>query len=254
MYNEKYQVNYLPIIFLVAEFMFVIILVVILSNLLGSNNITTDIGSQPTASVGNFSSTIPELSPEMVTTIERQLYNALLVNSPKGTIQNSTTNALVVTDSVMRNNFDNAGVNLVSAAIDVPTLEQSYSFYYGYPQEGNNDFQLFYTILCPVSSKVGSYSDFDCSGNSFTGDVTKNSILSTFLSYFDFANFSAYLDPDNSSRIIIRPSVTYNNSEKTKNAYIEEVQNAINSLGMDPKDYEYYVRTAADINYENNDR
>lgn len=253
MYNEKPQINYFSIIFLVAEFMFIVILAAILSNLLGTNNITTDSSGHPIAPINNLRSSIPELSSEMATTTERQLYTALFANSPTGTISNSMTKASVVTDSVIRNNFDNAGVNLVSAAIDVPALGQSYSFYYGYPQEGNNDFQAFYTILCPVSDNVGSYSDFNCR-DAIEGNVDKNTILSAFLSYFDFAYFSASLDPNNPSRIIISPSVTYDNNQKTKDGFIKEVQDAIDSLGMDSKDYEYYVRTAADIDYENKDR
>lgn len=253
MFNEKPQINYFFIIFLVAELIFAIVLATILSNLLGTNNITTDINVQPAAFIGNLGSTIPELPAEVISTVERQLYTALLYNSPQNTIQNSTTNASIVTDSVIRNNFDNAGVNLVSAAIDVPALKQSYSFYYGYPQEGNNDFQAFYTILCPVSDKVGSYRDFNCR-DAIEGNTDKNTILSAFLSYFDFAYFSASLDATNSNRVIIRPSITYNNDQKTKDGFIEEVQDAIESLGMDPSEYEYYVRTVADINYENNDR
>lgn len=254
MYNEKPQTDFLPLIFIGLEIIFVITIISILANLLGTNNITTDFADQPVASITNLHSAIPELSSEMTTTIERQLYTALLSNSSKGSIQNSDTNASVVTDSVIRNDFDTRGVHLVSAAIDVPALKQSYSFFYGYPEEGNNDFQLFYTILCPVSNSVGSYADFDCRGGSFTRDVTKNSILSSFLTYFGFNYFSASLDPDNSNRIIISPSITYNNDQKTKDGFIKEVQDAVDSLGMDSDDYEYYVRTAADVNYENKDR
>ncbi|MBR2726019.1 hypothetical protein IKE87_02005 [Candidatus Saccharibacteria bacterium] len=254
MYKDKSQLGYLPIICISIEFLFIIIIIAILAKLFSVNNITTDINSQPAVTISNLRSTIPELSPEIASTTERQLYTALLSNSPQSSILDSATNSVIVEGSVIRNNFDDVGINLISAAIDIPALEQSYSFYYGYPQEGNNDFQTFYTILCPVSNKVGSYSNFNCRNDSFVGDATKNSILSSFLSYFDFAYFSASLDATNSNRVIIRPSITYNNDQKTKDGFIEEVQDAIESLGMDPSEYEYYVRTAADINYENNDR
>lgn len=254
MYNEKSQLDYLPIIFVTLEIFFVITIIVILSNLLGTNNITTDINSYPAASIENLHSSIPELSSKMADTIKRQLYTALLDNSSKNYILNSVTNANIVEGSIKRNYFDTrGGVTLISAAIDVPESKQSYSFFYGYPDQGNNDFQTFYTILCPVSDNVGSYADFDCN-NSFEGNDSKKDILASFLAYFDFEYFSAYLDPNNPSRIIIGSLINYNISEETKNSYIKNVRTAVDSLGMDPNEFEYYVRTAADIDYENKDR
>ncbi len=251
MYNEKPEINYLSIFFFFAEAIFIIILISIIPNILGTSNITISPTSQPVATIENLRSTLPEVSSDIEDTIERNLYALLLHNSTSGTLVNSATSASVQEDSIRRNNFDTRGVNLVSATIDVPALRQSYSFFYGYPQEGNSNYQTFYTILCPTTT--GTYTDFTCRSSS-TDNNTKETILSTFLSYFDFDYFSATLDSSNQNRIIISPSVTYNNSESTKNDFIKEVKAAVDSLGIDSSSYEYYVRSAADIDYENQDR
>lgn len=254
MYNEKPKIDYITIIFIFCELIFSIIIVAILSNILGTKNITTSPTGQPVASITNLRTTIPEVPLEVATTIEGQLYSALLDNSSTNTVLNTSTAASIAEDSVKRNTFDKrGGVTLISAAINVPDAKQSYSFFYGYPEAGNNDFQTFYTILCPVSDAVGSYANFDCRILT-PSDVNKESILSTFLSYYDFDLFSATLDQNNSNRIIISPSITYDNDEKTKTSFINETKDAVSSLGFNPDDYEYYVRTAADINYENSDR
>lgn len=254
MYNEKPHIDFFSVIFIFAEVLFIITIIAILSNILNIDNITTNFAAQPTASIANLRTSIPEVSSEMAATIENQLYTVLLSNSSTGSISHSATAASVAEDSVKRNHFDTrGGVTLISAAIDIPALAQSYSFFYGYPEEGNNDFQLFYAILCPVSSNVGSYPDFNCR-NYTTGDVNKDSIVSSFLSYFGFEYFSTYMDPTNPNRIIISPSITYDNDQKTKDNFIEETKTAIESLGIDADDYEYHVRTAADIDYENKDR
>ena len=135
----------------------------------------------------------------------------------------------------------------VSMIVDIPSLEQSYQVFYSTNAVIDPNISTF--VLCLDDSIKKVYPDFKC--KSSDDESIKHTIVSSYLRYFSFEYFSAYIKPDDPKTIIISPSVTYNNSEETKAKYVEEVKESIKSLGLRPDVYEYYVRTAKDVNYRN---
>lgn len=236
MYEQRKEPNYLLIIFIFVELIFLAVAGIIISNLFTSDNITTNPATSPAANITNSP---PFLSSTESGTISRSLYSLMLQNTDTKQLLNQDAFATVSDD--LTYHFKNQGLTLFSAILDAPNLDQSYKLFYSYPDEDNDSFQQFTSIICieapvtPCASLSDHYSEIDIAHN--------------FLPYIEFDEFTAYFSSDKPQEININPILSTNGNADTEDAYIDEVKSAIRALGLSPNSFTYHVLTPADYDY-----
>ena len=200
----------------------------------------------PELTIKGLADKAPGLSELEIKDIQKKLFKVVSDNTPK--IETEKVEAIIRNDDTHMHTFDGKSTYL-NMLIDIPSLEQTYEVIYSSNAVIDPDISTF--VLCLEQDAGKIYENFDCK-SSDSGSI-RRTIVSAYLKYFRFEYFSAYISPDDPDKIIISPSVTYNNSQATKDKYIEEVKASIESLGMPSSIYDYYVRTAKDVDYENNE-
>lgn len=255
--NQPKKPNPLLAGFLIAQLIFIILLIFALPRLFESNEITFDQPRLPSASIDNLNSYL-DLDDEDKKDVEDALYELILDNSTNQTITNSEAQAVIVEDTASSLHFDRlGGISYFSAVIDVPGVEQSYDFYYAYPDDPKSgEFQGFFNILCPDRPEAEIYPDFKCENTADDSwlqyPATHLGIASSFLPYYYFDYFSISIQPSEPTKAIISP-VSYNTSEETRAAYVDEAKQAMKTLGFSPDLFTYYVFTEADVDYTMNE-
>ena len=245
--NDNKKIN--PVILVFAGIQAILIILAIATIVrMNSDNITEDNPAYeektPQFTIKDLAKKASILNQDDVTNIQKKVFKIIAKNT--NSIDVNTVEATIRDDMIYQQSFGD-NVKYLNMTIDVPDLKQSYDVYYSPNAVLDPEESTF--VLCSDGEEL-IYKDFDCKGSDNVS--IRNTIVKTFLGYFKFNYFTAYADADNPTNVIISPSVTYNNSEATKSGYIDEVRSAIDSLGISPDDYTYYVRTAADVSYDDN--
>ncbi len=255
---QSFRLQPLTAIFVLFQIVLVLLLVFSIPKIFQNDQIKDTPTEGLSAKITNASDAIPENYSEWTKMLEWALLDTISENAGNKKLFGSQASAKIRDDSIKTQYFKKSGTNYIRAIIDIPEYEQSYEVFLTYPDNpdavkmveySNPDIAKPYSILCVKEKSDIIYPDFDCQESS--DYFNRQRIVAKLIGDFDFEYFSAYFDSDDKSKIIISPSVTYNNSEAVKAKYIEEVKNAISSLGINPNDYKYHVRTAADVNYYN---
>lgn len=238
------------IIFLISQIFLIIILVaIIFLNRSSSEILSTDYESQPSVAIEEFNNELPDSSSLYLGLIERSLLKTIELNSDSFNINNSK--AEIRDGTLVTQKFDDIDGTYFSMIVDIPTLEQSYQIYALAPMEGNKDPNIlsYYTqyILCLDDYAEKIYSNFQCEDEHPVD--TRTGIVVSYLKYFDFDHFNAFVDSSNPSVINISTGSLDSIDEKTGNIYIQEVRDAVASLGISPDIFEYRVMQPEDYTY-----
>lgn len=253
----NFRLKPLPAMFLIIQIILLILLIISVPKLFQDEKIADTPAEGLSVKMVNASDVIPEDYSGWTKMVEWALFDTVSNNAGDKKFSKDVS-VFIREGSVRSREFEQAGINYVRAIIDVPEIEQSYEFFLKYPNNpeavnaveyGNPSAAKPYSILCIEDKKDIIYPDFDCKDS--PEYFNRQKIVSGMLGYFFFDYFSPYLSFDGDNTVIISPSVTYDNDEATKTKYIEEVKAAIESLGVSPDDFRYYVRTAADVDYYN---
>ena len=198
---------------------------------------------------------IPELTIEDLATKAPALKDTEIVDIQKKVFQIVSSNTTNINVDKIKANIRNGETHqqtfdgkstYLNMIIDIPSLEQSYNVIYSSNAVIDPNISTF--VLCLDDHTQITYERFDC--KSSDDDSIKEKVVSTYLGYFWFEYFSAYINPSNPDTIVIRPSVSYDIDAKTKASYIKEVQDSVESLGIPADTYEYHVDTGENIDYE----
>ncbi len=245
--NGSKRINPLALVFIIFQ---VILLVAIIITIIWVNsdkiadNDATRYEKIPELTIKDLAKKAPSLSEQEIAGIQKKLFQIVSANTT--TINVDKIEATIRDDKTHEQKFEH-DAKYLNMIIDIPSLKQSYQVFYSTNAIIDPDITTF--VLCLDEHTEAIYGDFNC--KTTDNESIRETIVSSYLNYFNFEYFSVYIDSKDPETIIISPSVTYNNSESTKASFIKEVKDAIDSLGMYPNAYEYYVRTAKDVNYKN---
>ena len=246
--ENKFRLDTLTTIFAVLQIIFIILLIVSISRLFQSDVIDdNDLSRIPAATINNFDSVAPEGYSGSIDQIERTLFDLIIRNSPnKNALKD--VDVFIREDSVKSVYFENKNVNYFSAIVDIPDLEQSYWFYNEYSDTANNkyiDYSKTYRIFCLDDSQGIIFQNFDCQDD--FGFEGKHEIVSSLIGYFNFNYFSLSLPSEKGVREVRIKPINFNINDATKESYIQEAKNAVESLGVVPDLFTYYVIGPEDI-------
>lgn len=249
--NYKLRLNLPTTVFIVMQIIFIIFLVISLSRLSQPNEIDDwDTERTPVATISNFSAVAPENYSGGIKNIETTLFELILRNSPDKDISKSI-NASVREGSIKTVYFEDQNLNYLSAIVDIPDIEQSYWFYNEYSNDNPNpyiNYSKTYRIFCLDSSQEIIYPNFDCKDDFGIGG--KYELVSDLIPYFKFDDFfPLYYAQNNSNKIEISPDTFDELSNSTKELHIQQVRNAIDSLGISPDFFTYNVMSPSEIKY-----
>lgn len=242
--NGKKRISPILLIFIAFQ---LLILVVIIVNIVTVNNGEVDDDAtryrkMPELTIKDFSAKMPTLSDYEITDIQKRVFK--IVSENTSNISTEDIEAVIREEDTHVRDFGN-NVVFANMIVDIPSLGQTYQLIIGTNAVLDPEISAF--VLCPDAAKLAN-SSFNCKSSDM--DI-RNKIVPTYLRYFKFEYFSAYITAEKPDTITISPSVTYDNNEPTKNSYINEVRDSVESLGVSPDSYKYYVRTADDVNYRN---
>jgi len=200
----------------------------------------------PELAVENLSDKISVLDKKEIKSIQKKIFQ--IVSENTNSINIDKIKATIRNDELHLQTFDGRSTYF-NFILDIPDLEQSYQIIYSSNAVIDPEISTF--VLCLEDDEDIIYKDFEC--KSSDDKSVKEKVVAAYLKYFnpDYEYFSAYISQDDASKIVISPSITYDNDEATKTKYINEVKASIESLGMPSENYTYYVRTADDVNYRN---
>lgn len=249
--DYKIRLNMPATIFIVIQIIFIIFLIISISGLYKPDEITDDDPDRiPVATIDNFASVVSENYPENVKLIEATLFDLILRNSPGEDISTSV-NATIRENSIKTVYFEKQNLNYFSAIVDIPEIEQSYWFYSEYSSEEPNqyiDYSKFYRIFCLEDSQEILYPDFNCQDD--FGLNGRYELVSNLISYFEFNDFAPiYTYERGFNQIEISPYTFDELAASTKEAYIRQVKDAIDSLGIPPDIFTYNVMNPEEIKY-----
>ncbi len=249
--NERTKRISAPVaVFVCIQVIFLALIIISIRAFTGNDKIENR-SDRPTLSLeGLATDESSGFSRAVVDDIRHSLTETVLLNTPN--LDSSGTKAIVRDGSLKIASFDHYGFSNFSVIVDLPDLRQSYQIFYKYPvasDSGDTTDNNPRTVLCLDDNYDIIYPEFDC--KAAYPPETRRQIASDYLKFFDFDYFSAYIEPKNPSTIVISPSVSYDNDDETKARYIDEVKSAVESLGLSPDSFTYYVRTAEDVNYYN---
>lgn len=249
--NYKIRFNKLAIGFIIIQVVFIVFLAISIPQLSQPDEVNDEDPSRiPVAMISNFDSVVPENYSGKVNLIETTLFQLILRNSLDGEISKSV-DVVVREDSVKNVYFKNQNINYFSAIVDVPDLEQSYWFYSEYSDDSNNryiDYSKAYRIFCLEDSEEILYPNFECEdGFGLNG---RYELVSDLISHFEFDGFAPLYSYERGfNEIGISPHTFDELSDSTKELYIQQVKDAIASLGVSPDIFTYYVLNPDEIRY-----
>ena len=250
--NQNRNRSILPIIFLCCQALFIIIIISIIATNATSDEIgQTDYDRKHIVSIENLDSQLP-YAPYSGP-IRAVLTETIELNSTEFSPSDSVANIRDGSLSTIR--FENIDSVYFGAIVDIPNLQQSYQIYALYPLDTNNfNLDLYNTqyVLCLDNYSEKIYPDFNC--HDLFGSNTRQVIVSRYLPYFNFNDFTASISQDLNT-IGILPLRNGSVTDEIANSYIERTREAIASLGISPDLFEYTVfrsTNPADTNYSLN--
>ncbi len=245
--NGSKKLSPLATAFIIIQLIFLIIVVATIIWINNSNNEpdsnVTRYKKIPELTIKDLAANAPILSEPEIESIQKKLFQVVSENA--SSINVSKIEAVIRNDVTHAQKYNKS--SYLNMIVDIPSLEQSYEVIYSTNALIDPDITTF--VLCLDEDTEAVYKDFDC--KSSDDSSTREKVVQAYLKYFKFDYFTAYVKPDDAGVIVISPAITYENSEETKAKYIDEVKESIESLGMHSDAYEYYVRTAKDVNYRN---
>ena len=249
--SQRFYANKIMIVFIVIQIVFIVLIAISISQLSQSNEIGAwDSDKIPVAKIGNFDSVKPDNYSGSLQGIETTLFQLILRNSSDKEIS-KFVNVVVREDSVKNVYFENQNINYFSAIVDIPELEQSYWFYNEYSSNKNNrniDYSKTYRIFCLEDKKEIIYPNFECEDDFGLNGMYE--LVSELVPYFDFDDF-VFLYPYERgfNEIEISPNTFDELPDSTKESYIKQVKDAIDSLGVPPDIFTYRVLDPDEIRY-----
>ena len=241
--NGEKRMSPLLLVFIALQ---LLIIIAVAANIFTINNSEADddltiYKKLPELTINNLAEKVPFLKESKVTDIQKKVFKIVSEN----TSNIDTEIKANIRDNSLHTHSFTEKINYFSMIIDIPSLEQSYEVFYGDNAVLNPDISTF--VLCIKDDANVIYKNFNC--KSSDKESIRETIVSSYMPYFKFELFSAYIDPKDPSTIHIKPSVTYVNDEATKTKYINEVRSSIESLGIPADNYKYHVRTTSDFDY-----
>lgn len=240
------KINPLMMAFIVFQMIFVIILIVSLPNLFQDNKISAgDYNAQPKVSIEGLQEILPTSSADKVGVIERSLLEIIKNNVNEVNLGESVATVRDVNGQY----FSYENVYFLSFIVDIPALKQSYQMFY---QDSSDEYSEYIgpddTIipLCLGEYEEKIYSEFNC--KDIYDQTTRNVIVSKYLSFFGFENFSAFIDLTEPYDVRINP-IAGDISGGDSRLYINMIKEKISSLGISPEMFRYSVVQPEEIDY-----
>lgn len=233
--NTLKEKSILPVILIIGQILFIIIIVSIISLFVRDEEISSvDYGRQPKVTIEDLASVLPDPSKTYIDVLESKLAQVISLNS--GNYSTSDSEAIIRDGTFKLVNLDKDNVVFYSAIVDIPNLQQSYQIYDHYSGDKEPANRMY--ILCLDDDSEVIYPDFDCRDD-YPSDIRVN-IASGYIGYFNFRDFHAYPDEKDHSVIRIVPhTLTPSDSDKTD--YINRAKEAIDSLGVPSSLFKYEV-------------
>ena len=224
-------------VFIIAQVVLLIFTVFSISQLMQPNTVSqNDYERQPKVSINNLQSLIPELSTYDISDIERNIFAVINHGQPE---TDTDLSATVRADTLKEVNFEDETIKYFSAILDVPGVSATYQLYYGYSHLETKAPNNFISILCPLD-------DDNCDDPA--NQPSRPEIAYRYLRYFNFDYFTPTINPGEHDKVYINPIQGDVNAEEQE-SYIKETQQAIESLGISPQLFEYYVLQPGDYTY-----
>lgn len=244
-YRGQLRFGLTLIIFWIIQVVLVSLLGMFISKFFQTDEVISTPRQGLMAQINGISEVIPEDYSGWSRMTEWALFNAILENNEGQGFFKNATSSYIREGTVRTQRFGN-GANYARMVVDVPGLLESYEIFLQY---FNNDDLIDIidydnpkiaapcSILCLEKSEI-IYPDFNCreSANS----STRQEIVFRTLDYFEFKNFVTSFKDGDWSTIYISP-VDGKVSNNIKQSYIQEVKDAIDSLGISPDIFSYQV-------------
>lgn len=234
------RISPVVLIFIIVQALIATLFIVSIPRLFQNDRISwNETERKPQIVIEDLSKLDPDLYPENIAILQ----NELLKVASRSQSDINTGNKAVIEEGTFKSvDFKSYNLRFVSFELSMPDLNQSYQIYYSYSHPTGNSPVLSISILCPLD-------DSEC--REPEGQKSRQEIVAEYIGYFDFDNFSTFIKQgDNVSRptININP-LDKNPDEKASEALIQELKNAIESLGISPDLFNYFVMQQSDNTY-----
>lgn len=227
--------------FAVIQIIFIIVLIVIFSNL------NKDTYTPANIPISYLNDDLAELPENSVNVIESMLYDSIASNG--GTLDSiSNSDARVRENSMVDIYFEDIDMHYINFIVDISSIQQSYQVFNEWSDDRTNPNYLIdmaTMIMCLPKEQI-IYSDHNCK-DKFNHNGQKI-LVSKFISHFDFGYFTPSFKEGNLSTVYINP-ISFNASESVKRSYIQKTKDAISSLGITPDIFEYHVLEQSELDY-----
>ena len=232
--------NYLLIIALCVEVLFIVVLAVSLSRVMQSPEVDPDdINAQPSITIDGLGSRFPGLSADFVRKTENQLFE--IVQNNNVDVKLGTTVAQIRDDSVNKVQFEKEKYDFYNFIVDIPELEQSYQLFLTYSWVENNQYidpNGTMIPLCLSDAETKVYPEFEC--RDLYDQKTRNLIGLNSVAYFHSDKY--YVVVGQSTIDKLKVIVTYHDESSDNVAVaLNELKDSIRKLGISPDLFTYDV-------------
>ena len=247
--QEDKQISPSVIIFAILQFLFIIIIIALIFNMNHEDRITNR-ENEPKTTIHDLSTKIENFPKEYVDDIEHSLTETIKQNTDNFSVPDAT--AYIRDDSLKTETFNRHGFGALSLIVDIPSLQQSYQIYYKYALNYENIIDMAYyknprAVLCLDKYAEVKYPDFEC--QDILPPETRLRIVADYLRFFEFDNFTAFVDAKDYTVIHLNPATT--TQSKNQEALITtELKTRISSLGVSPEYFKYQFLTQEDLDYK----
>ena len=245
MKNEKN--NYPLIAFVVAQIVFVLLLVVSIPKIFVKDEIGYEnLAEQPKIAIEGLKASMLDAPDYDVGIMNLALLKAMKENAVS--VDFATDKAVIRDGTAKTHYFENANIHYYSAIVDIPGLEQSYWIFHEYSDDKDNAYlgvEDSYLVLCLADTMEKIYSDFDCKSD--YAQLTYNAVAMKYIKLFNFEDFLIYETSNDYELITV--VLTNGTVEEDGEKYVDEISDAILSLGISPDLFEYELIDAVDAPY-----
>ena len=246
--NNKYKINPIVLVAIVFEFIFVVFVIITISNFLkqetevvkmGINNFSIISDGSVVGEIGSNKKLNFNIDDVKKSVIEGTLYDEVSFNNV-GDIYRS--NAKIRDGSVYYAYISELEIYFLNFIVDIEGLQQSYHIVYRWSEKSPNenvpaDFPII--AFCPRDDEL-IYGDFDCrdSYDGYGNDIAVHDLL--FNKTFENSALGIYGDVYNGEPLRISIN-TYSDDEVARGSAVEEVSSYLSSVGFDLNDFDYTV-------------
>ena len=249
MENKPKTLNPIMVAFIALQLILIIVVTISIIKINNDNIIKDDqeyYEAQPGMRITGLNSGDFDLIDGDIEYMEKSLLQLIAYNDPKISVRNTVSE--VRDGSIKSLQFNGGEIRLLSAIVDVPSIEQSYHFFYVHPSSGDiyyisPDESIF--VFCLEQSEGIRYQNFDCVDPPH--NTNRNMIAAEFLNYFDFENFDVSVSED-FGKIFI--DLYEFETEKNKiDAYIQETKDTVEAMGISADVFIYEIRQPVEETY-----